>query len=187
MLVLQLVVVLILSTWATPFTITTQLEEVKHGEDCLDGPSASYEGTRSYTSTGLTCQRWNVMTPHKPSRVPEDGGHHNYCRKPDLDSAGLWCYTTNSSVRWQYCNVSKCQNDCLTGNSTLYRGKLSKTYSDKICQRWDVRIPHIPNLIPTDGGHHNYCRNPDNDPRGLWCYTTDPATRWGYCFLPKCN
>ena len=31
MLVLQLVVVLILSTWATPFTITTQLEEVKHG------------------------------------------------------------------------------------------------------------------------------------------------------------
>ena len=31
----------------------------------------------------------------------------------------------------------------------------------------------------------NYCRNPDREPRGPWCYTTDPKKRWEYC-LPKC-
>ena len=28
---------------------------------------------------------------------------------------------------------------------------------------------------------HNYCRNPDNDPHGAWCYTSDQGLRWEYC------
>ena len=31
----------------------------------------------------------------------------------------------------------------------------------------------------------NYCRNPDNDPQGAWCYTTEKKTRWDYCSNKK--
>ena len=33
----------------------------------------------------------------------------------------------------------------------------------------------------------NYCRNPDSDYDGVWCYTTDPATRWEKCDVPACG
>ena len=35
-------------------------------------------------------------------------------------------------------------------------------------------------------GDHNFCRNPDGEPGGPWCYTTDPQVRWAYCGVPKC-
>lgn len=38
-----------------------------------------------------------------------------------------------------------------------------------------------------DMGNHSYCRNPDNEPGGVWCFTTDPGKRWEYCSqVPKC-
>ncbi|CBY23583.1 unnamed protein product [Oikopleura dioica] len=33
----------------------------------------------------------------------------------------------------------------------------------------------------------NFCRNPDNEPGGPWCYTTDPDRRWEYCGIPTCD
>ena len=29
-------------------------------------------------------------------------------------------------------------------------------------------------------GDHNYCRNPDGE-SGIWCYTTNPDSRWELC------
>ena len=34
---------------------------------------------------------------------------------------------------------------------------------------------------------HNYCRNPDGDDNGPWCYTTHPKVRWEYCKIPRCS
>lgn len=31
----------------------------------------------------------------------------NYCRNPDADKSP-WCYTTDPSVRWEYCNLKRC-------------------------------------------------------------------------------
>ncbi|VDI40324.1 Hypothetical predicted protein, partial [Mytilus galloprovincialis] len=35
--------------------------------------------------------------------------------------------------------------------------------------------------------HHNYCRNPDEDPIGPWCFTTDPDVLWEECSIPLCD
>ena len=35
--------------------------------------------------------------------------------------------------------------------------------------------------------NHNFCRNPEGDLKGPWCYTTDPSVRWGYCHIPDCD
>lgn len=40
------------------------------------------------------------------------------------------------------------------------------------------------------GDSHNYCRNPDNDRYGPWCYTYDhgpDSEEWGYCGIPFCG
>lgn len=31
----------------------------------------------------------------------------NLCRNPDGDTAP-WCYTTDPSVRWEYCRIERC-------------------------------------------------------------------------------
>ena len=73
-----------------------------------------------------------------------------------------------------------------------YRGKLSSTVSGRMCQSWSSRTPHVPTRTeathPNKGlGDHNFCRNPDNDEEGAWCYTTDPEVRWEYCAVPTCG
>lgn len=37
------------------------------------------------------------------------GLERNYCRNPDKDKHGPWCYTNNSAIRWDYCNVKPCK------------------------------------------------------------------------------
>ena len=32
----------------------------------------------------------------------------------------------------------------------------------------------------------NYCRNPDHDPKGPWCFTTDRTSRFEYCNVQPC-
>ena len=70
--------------------------------------------------------------------------------------------------------------------SGLYTGKISQTMSGTPCQRWDASWPHRPSVTPVTR-NHNYCRNPDNDPLGPWCYTTDGITRYEYCSIPICR
>ena len=80
---------------------------------CDEVLQADYRGLVNTTATGLICQDWNSQLPHPHSRTPgnypnkglEEG---NYCRNPDGEPGGLWCYTNDPNVRWQYCDVPSC-------------------------------------------------------------------------------
>jgi len=84
---------------------------------------------------------------------------------------------------------------CYTGVGASYSGKVSTTRSNKTCQRWDTTSPHE-HLYSTSADKYpddsvaeaaNYCRNPSRYYRGLWCYTTDPNTKWELCDIPQCQ
>lgn len=106
----------------------------------------------------------------------------NYCRNPDGDE-GPWCYTTDPSVRWEYCNLKRCpatggspvalppgpqvpnvpttsESDCMFGISKDYRGKIAVTVTGTRCQGWAAQEPHrhsifTPQTNPRSGLERN--------------------------------
>ncbi|XP_061234719.1 plasminogen-like isoform X1 [Neopsephotus bourkii] len=190
-------------------------------EECYQGKGQSYRGTTSITASGKKCQAWNSMFPHRhektPDRFPDADLRDNYCRNPDGDSSP-WCFTTDPSVTWEYCSLKRCDDhtqehipndppatmarnlglttpntpDCMNGNGKDYRGTVAKTAMGRTCQEWSSQKPHshkyfTPMTHPRAGLDKNYCRNPDGDVNGVWCFTTDPEKKWEYCEIPRCS
>ncbi|XP_078586802.1 plasminogen-like isoform X1 [Branchiostoma floridae x Branchiostoma japonicum] len=71
---------------------------------------SDYRGNISVTTSGKTCQRWDVDFPHDRYYRPEDYPElvENYCRNPHGLEPGLWCYTTHPSTRSEYCVDPAC-------------------------------------------------------------------------------
>ncbi|TMS03091.1 Hepatocyte growth factor [Larimichthys crocea] len=126
-----------------------------------------------------------------PDRYPTQDLRENFCRNPNNDPGGPWCYTTDPNVRAEECGIPQCSEDvCVTCNGGDYRGKMDHTQSGKECQRWDSSRPHKHHFQPKKYRDKdlkdNYCRNPDNRLRP-WCYTLDPKTPWEYCNITVCD
>nr|XP_057933860.1 hepatocyte growth factor-like [Doryrhamphus excisus] len=173
----------------------TLYEKKDYIRECIMGPKDSYRGRRSWTKSNITCQAWsdNNINEHTfyPDRYPTQDLRENFCRNPNNDPGGPWCYTTDPNVRAEECGVAHCFEDvCMTCNGEDYRGKVDHTESGKECQRWDSSRPHKHHFQPKKyrdkGLSDNYCRNPDNRLRP-WCYTMDPKTPWEYCNITACE
>jgi len=74
-----------------------------------------------------------------------------------------------------------------------YRGLVTQTLSGRACQKWSATKPwEVPEYATGDNGNglgnHNYCRNPDKNARGPWCYTmdTNEAFKIEACSVPEC-
>ncbi|CAM2111572.1 unnamed protein product [Caretta caretta] len=127
---------------------------------------------------------------YTPDNSPLAGLEANYCRNPDEDEKGPWCYTTDPDTRFDYCNIQECEEECMHCSGENYHGKISQTESGMECQHWDSQKPHshgyIPSNFPEKNLRMNYCRNPDGEPRP-WCFTTNPTKRWEFCNIPRCT
>ena len=73
------------------------------------------------TEHGIPCQPWDAPSLiHNPRlsvhihplsslfRRYLEG--HNYCRNPEGRGNRPWCYTLNSTVRWEYCDIPVCSD-----------------------------------------------------------------------------
>lgn len=171
--------------------------------DCTQFPddTSKYTGYVSYTKSGLRCQEWSSQCPHEhtynkdymfPDETVSDAS--NYCRNPNDRRVGLWCYTMSLHEEWEICDVRNC--DCNpTPDGSQYKGKTQYTENGRKCQEWKSQSPHEhgygedATLFPDNkiADAKNFCRNPDGWADGLWCYTTDPDTRWELCYVPLCE
>ncbi|XP_029097689.1 hepatocyte growth factor-like protein isoform X1 [Monodon monoceros] len=168
--------------------------------NCFRGKGEGYRGTVNTTAAGVPCQRWDAQHPHQHRFTPEKYAckdlRENFCRNPD-GSEAPWCFTSRSGMRVAFCyQIRRCTDDvrpedCYHGAGELYRGSVSKTRKGVRCQRWSAGTPHKPQFTPTSAPHapleENFCRNPDGDSHGPWCYTTDPGTTFDYCALRGCD
>jgi len=78
-------------------------DETLHGHE-----GVGYHGCQNKTKSGWTCQQWTSQSPHTHDRwrtqfYGKNLGHHNFCRNPDGEPT-IWCYTTDSNKRWEWCN-----------------------------------------------------------------------------------
>ncbi|XP_035682626.1 apolipoprotein(a)-like [Branchiostoma floridae] len=75
------------------------------------------------------------------------------------------------------------------GDGASYRGTVSVTETGKTCQRWDSQTPHgheyTTAKYPSSGLEENYCRKTEGWTE-VWCFTTDPSTRYEICDVPVC-
>ncbi|XP_056133728.1 hepatocyte growth factor a [Lampris incognitus] len=172
----------------------TLYESKDYIRECIVGAKGRYRGRRSWTKSNVTCQAWSdtnindhTFYPHK---YPKQDLRENFCRNPNNDPGGPWCYTTDPNIRTEECGLPQCSEQvCMTCNGEDYRGKMDHTESGKECKRWDSLKPHRSQFQPRKYRHKdlkdNYCRNPDNRLRP-WCYTMDPKTPWEYCNITVC-
>ena len=100
-------------------------------ERLIGDQGEGYRGCQDTTRTGRACMKWTQQSPHthdiSTSKYPDAGiGDHNFCRNPDGEDT-IWCYTTDSTKRWDYCDPLKAcpvslmaplQAECICENET---------------------------------------------------------------------
>ena len=63
----------------------------------------------------------------------------------------------------------------------IQKGQPGKNLGPQLCQNWSHNSPNLvkDKLFPDgDKPDDNFCRNPDNDPNGPWCYFAEHTNLW---------
>ncbi|KAK9877521.1 hypothetical protein WA026_018629 [Henosepilachna vigintioctopunctata] len=174
-----------------------------------------YTGYISKTESLVRCQLWNTNKPHdvidsiKADDFPESSKEmaKNYCRNPNRDPSGPWCYTMNDDLINETCAIPLCSfSECrLTGPGMEYAGVHEKSASDKKCLKWNKARKKVerdgqvvgqekfnniyfPDLELSKAGKK--CRNPDGDPGGPWCFVEKEGSsvvEKEFCDIPLCD
>ncbi|NXN07950.1 THRB protein, partial [Indicator maculatus] len=178
--------------------------------NCALGLGHNYRGTISYTKSGIECQVWTSKYPHIPkfNATIYPNLIENYCRNPDNNTRGPWCYTRDPTVEREECPIPVCGQErttveftpratppapvepCEQEKGMQYTGTLSVTLSGAKCLPWNSekakQVLHGKQTDPEVKLLENYCRNPDGDDEGVWCVTDEPPN-FEYCDLHYCD
>lgn len=121
----------------------------------------------------------------------------NYCRNPLNIVLLPFCFTTNPDVVHDFCSIPRCNIPTEIGcknsrQGSDYVGKLDHVVTGEECFPWlYVQSGYKSSDFPENniGEALNYCRNPNNDRYGPWCYfdTGDGQFKGRYCAIPICN
>ncbi|CAG0898798.1 unnamed protein product [Cyprideis torosa] len=140
----------------------------------------------------------DVNFPEKNRSLAE-----NFCRNPNSDIGGPWCFTTSVEVEWGYCNVPVCERyieenkefplqelmGCrYTTMGETYNGTISKPGRGyEPCMRWDSNDQYPDESFPEQSrkAAQNFCRNPNKDVGGPWCWHSNQDMM--YCNVPFCD
>ncbi|XP_078319396.1 inactive tyrosine-protein kinase transmembrane receptor ROR1-like isoform X4 [Crassostrea virginica] len=76
------------------------------------------------------------------------------------------------------------EHNCYTGRGENYRGTHQRTLSGVPCINWQNNPKFKDHQLL---GNHNLCRNPNEDPRGPWCYTDYHFRHNETCDIPRCT
>ncbi|VDI09527.1 Hypothetical predicted protein [Mytilus galloprovincialis] len=78
--------------------------------ECLQNKEGlDYKGTVSTTRTGINCRSWEGIAVNNEVQKHQ----HKYCRNPDADPKGPWCFTSDPDVFWEHCSIPLCGRDIL--------------------------------------------------------------------------
>lgn len=59
-------------------------------------------------SRGKNTLTYTLSHSITPKTHPKADLESNYCRNPDGDKGGPWCYTTDLEKRWEHCDIQDC-------------------------------------------------------------------------------
>ncbi|XP_058162249.1 prothrombin [Dasypus novemcinctus] len=138
----------------------------------------------------------------------------NFCRNPEGSTAGPWCYTTDPTVKREECTVPVCGQEnftvkltprfggsrtkpsrpsepCVPERGREYQGRLAATIHGSACLPWASaqakalsKDEDFSSAVPLV---ENFCRNPDGDEEGAWCYVAGGTGDFEYCDLNYCE
>ena len=144
-------------------------------DECKETDSGSgYSGDLARTSAGRRCYTWSDLDSYVRDHLWKS---HDHCPPRSEDRHVNMAEETGCMYgAWKSANCSPLSLEDRVTRSKRPCGGGTRWKSHDL----SVMAGALPSL-------HNYCRNPDDDPRGPWCFTDHVTDRMEYCDIPRCG
>jgi hypothetical protein len=161
-------------------------------DPCSSGPCQNGGTCTKISTTEFTCQcslQWSGTTCEVDIGPCSSGPcqHGGTCTTISTTEFTCECLLHSSGPTCEVADTTQCKT---TKSGTEYTGTLSETRTGDACVTWlDLNYSYIYYDAPTETvtAAANYCRNPDSDPNGPWCYFSIAAQDYyEYCDIPFC-